>query len=65
MSSYVLTENGYPILEPINSLHPTLMSMTQCVVLDIETTGFSLEKWAEIIEIAAVKLALRKKKIEE
>lgn len=63
MPSYVLTENGYPILEPISSLHPILMSMTQCVVLDIETTGFSLEKWSEIIEIAAVKLDLRKKKI--
>ena len=63
MSNYILTENGAPVLESIQSLHPVLMSMDQCVVLDLETTGFSLEKWAEIIEIAAVKVDLKRKKI--
>jgi len=37
------------------------MDMEQCVVLDLETTGFSLEKWAEIIEIAAIKVNLKEK----
>lgn len=63
MSNYILTENGAPALESIQSLHPVLMSMNQCVVLDLETTGFSLEKWAEIIEIAAVKVDLKRRKI--
>lgn len=63
MSSYILTANGVPVLESIQSLRPVLMSMEQCVVLDLETTGFSLEKWAEIIEIAAVKVDLNGRRI--
>lgn len=63
MSNYVLTANGVPVLESIQSLHPVLMTMDQCVVLDLETTGFSLEKWAEIIEIAAIKINLTEKRI--
>lgn len=63
MPNYILMENGAPVLESIASLHPVLMTMDQCVVLDLETTGFSLEKWAEIIEIAAVKVDLKSRKI--
>ena len=63
MPNYILMENGTPILESIASLHPVLMTMDKCVVLDLETTGFSLDKWAEIIEIAAVKVDLKSRKI--
>lgn len=63
MSNYILKANGVPVLESIQSLHPILMSMEQCVVLDLETTGFSLEKWADIIEIAAVKVELKERRI--
>ena len=55
--------NSNPQLETIESLHPILMEMEECIILDLETTGFSLERHAEIIEIAAVKLDITKKKI--
>lgn len=41
-------------IKPIEELHGLLMSVKEVVVLDIETTGFSLDKHAEIIEIGAV-----------
>ena len=47
----------------MQGLHNFLMTMNQCVVLDIETTGFSPKAHAEIIEIGAVKLNIPSKKI--
>lgn len=58
-----MTFGSVPCLETIDSLHPVLMSMKECVVLDIETTGFSLNQHAEIIEIAAVRLDIEKRRI--
>lgn len=47
----------------MQSLHNRLMTMKECVVLDIETTGFSPKVHSEIIEIGAVKLDIEKRKI--
>ena len=50
-------------LPKLQGLHNFLMTMNQCVVIDIETTGSSPKAHAEIIEIGAVKLNIPSKKI--
>lgn len=50
-------------LKSIDELHPLLMSVKEVVVLDIETTGFSPDKHAEIIEIGALRLYVERSKI--
>lgn len=50
-------------LKSIDELHPLLMSVREVVVLDIETTGFSPDKHAEIIEIGALRLDIERKKV--
>ena len=52
-----------PTLKQIPELHSVLMREREVVVLDIETTGLSLDKHAEIIEIGAVKLDVERRKI--
>lgn len=47
----------------MQALHNRLMTMKECVVLDIETTGFSPRSHSEIIEIGAVKLDIANRKI--
>jgi len=49
-------------LKTISELHSILMDMDNCVVLDIETTGFSPEKHAEIIQIGAARLDLQRRR---
>lgn len=63
MPSKTTTAAETPKLKSIQELHPILMGMKECTVLDIETTGFSPEKFAEIIEIGACKLDLEQKRI--
>ena len=50
------SESASGKIKPISELHGLLMSVKEVVVLDIETTGFSPEKHAEIIEIGALRL---------
>lgn len=54
------TETRPQRVKTIDELRPVLMSMKEVVVLDIETTGFSPDKFSEIIEIGAVKLDIEK-----
>lgn len=63
MYSQTTTATAAPKLESIDELHSVLMEMKECIVLDIETTGFSLAQHAEIIEIAAVRMNVESKKI--
>lgn len=49
-------DHGISKLKKVEDLHHVLMTAKEFVVLDIETTGFSIEKAAEIIEIGAVLL---------
>lgn len=50
-------------IKPIEELRGLLMSVREVVVLDIETTGFSPEKHAEIIEIGALRLDVERCKV--
>lgn len=60
----MLIEDNIPgKLKSIDELHPLLMSIKEVVVLDIETTGFSLDKHAEIIEIGALRLDVEFSKV--
>lgn len=63
MSVTLATEAKPERLKTIQELHPILMSTNEVVVLDIETTGFSPDKFAEIIEIGAVRLDINKSAI--
>ena len=57
------TEPAPGKLKSIPELHTLLMSVKEVVVLDIETTGFSPEKHAEIIEIGALILDVERCKV--
>ena len=50
-------------LKSIDELHPILLAEKEVVVLDIETTGFSLSTHAEIIEIGAVRLDIERQQV--
>lgn len=58
-----MSEQGEVKLKKIEELHPVLMDASVVVVLDIEATGFSPKHFAEILEIAAVRLDLSTRKI--
>jgi len=62
MQSTQLTQEKKDGLKSISELHDVLMDMDHCVVLDIETTGFSPEKHAEIIQIGAARLDLARRR---
>lgn len=47
-------------LKPVNECMGLLLQAEDAVVLDIETTGFSPTKHAEIIEIGAIRIDLKK-----
>lgn len=57
------TEQNDFRVKKITELKPVLTSLKSVVILDIETTGFSLEKFADIIEIGALKLDVDRRKI--
>ena len=57
------SESASGKIKPISELHGLLMSVKEVVVLDIETTGFSPEKHAEIIEIGALRLDVERCKV--
>jgi len=61
MSAVLSTETAAVKIKGIEDLHPVLMSMKEAVILDIETTGFSLDKFSEIIEIGALKVDVETK----
>ena len=63
MQAVLATETERAHLRPIHELHPVLMTAKSVVILDIETTGFSPEKFSEIIEIGAVRLDIEKRAI--
>ena len=58
-----VSESASGKIKPISELHGLLMSVKEVVVLDIETTGFSPEKHAEIIEIGALRLDVERCKV--
>ena len=57
------TEQDNFQIKSITELKAVLNSLKSAVILDIETTGFSLEKFADIIEIGAVKLDVERRKV--
>lgn len=59
------TEPDSMQIKSIAELNPVLTSLKSVVILDIETTGFSLDKFADIIEIGALKLDVEKRKVTE
>lgn len=50
-------------IKSFGDLHKFVVSSNEAVVLDIETTGLSPDKFAEIIEIGAVKINIRSKRV--
>ena len=63
MAAILATEQQEFQLKTLAELHPVLSNLNEVVVLDIETTGFSLEKFADIIEIGALKLDVNNRKV--
>ena len=51
MAAILATEQQEFQLKTLAELHPVLSNLNEVVVLDIETTGFSLEKFADIIHV--------------
>ena len=63
LAAILATEQQEFQLKTLAELHPVLSNLNEVVVLDIETTGFSLEKFADIIEIGALKLDVNNRKV--
>lgn len=63
MAAILATEQQEFQLKTLAELHPVLSNINEVVVLDLETTGFSLEKFADIIEIGALKLDVNNRKV--
>lgn len=63
MTVVLATEQQGFKLKSLTELCPVLNSLNKVVVLDIETTGFSLEKFADIIEIGALKVDIENRKV--